>query len=301
VSAQIDSSDVPALSVREILERGIRLLGESGIQDPQVDAELLVGHVLEASRGQIQAMAITGREVSVEEAAVIGEALLRRAAREPLQHISGIAYFRSLELRVGPGVFVPRPETEFVAGLAIDALQSFVLGISAAEGPIGIDLGTGSGAIALAMATEVPHARVIAVENSEAAFVWTRQNFESVNAENARLIFTDLAVAVPELDGSVSVVISNPPYIPLGAIPRDPEVRLFDPEHALYGGVDGLDIVRQVSRTGLRLLHSGGALILEHGELQGDAIRDLLVADGWRATATHRDLTGRDRATTAVR
>jgi release factor glutamine methyltransferase len=301
VSAQIDSSDVPALSVREILERGIRLLGESGIQDPQVDAELLVGHVLEASRGQIQAMAITGREVSVEEAAVIGEALLRRAAREPLQHISGIAYFRSLELRVGPGVFVPRPETEFVAGLAIDALQSFVLGISAAEGPIGIDLGTGSGAIALAMATEVPHARVIAVENSEAAFVWTRQNFESVNAENARLIFTDLAVAVPELDGSVSVVISNPPYIPLGAIPRDPEVRLFDPEHALYGGVDGLDIVRQVSRTGLRLLHSGGALIMEHGELQGDAIRDLLVADGWRATATHRDLTGRDRATTAVR
>jgi release factor glutamine methyltransferase len=301
VSAQVDSSDVPAQTVREILERGVRLLGESGIQDPQVDAELLVGHILEASRGEVQAMAITGREVSAENAALIVEALSRRAAREPLQHISGLAYFRSLELRVGPGVFVPRPETEFVAGLAIEALQSFVLGVSATEGPIGIDLGTGSGAIALAMATEVPHARVIAVENSEDAFVWTRRNFESVNAGNARLIFTDLAVAVPELNGLVSVVISNPPYIPLGAIPRDPEVRLFDPEHALYGGVDGLDIVRQVSRTGLRLLHSGGALILEHGELQGTAIRELLIADGWRATATHRDLTGRDRATTAVR
>jgi release factor glutamine methyltransferase len=301
VSARIDSSVVPTLSVREILERGIRLLAESGIEDPRVDAELIVGHVLDASRGQVQAMAITGRELSVQDAASISEALARRSGREPLQHILGVAHFRSLELRVGPGVFVPRPETEFVAGLAIDALLSMALGGSAAPGPIGIDLGTGSGAIALAMATEVAHARVIAVENSEAAFVWTRQNFKSINAVNARLVFADLAVALPELNGQVSVVISNPPYIPLGAIPRDPEVRLFDPDHALYGGVDGLDIVRQVSRTGLRLLHAGGALILEHGELQGMAIRELLESDGWRAAATHRDLTGRDRATTAVR
>ena len=246
-------------------------------------------------------MAITGRELSVQDAASISVALARRSGREPLQHILGVAHFRSLELRVGPGVFVPRPETEFVAGLAIDALLSMALGGSAGLGPIGIDLGTGSGAIALAMATEVAHARVIAVENSEAAFVWTRQNFKSINAANARLVFADLAVALPELNGQVSVVISNPPYIPLGAIPRDPEVRLFDPDHALYGGVDGLDIVRQVSRTGLRLLHAGGALILEHGELQGMAIRELLESDGWRAAATHRDLTGRDRATTAVR
>lgn len=301
MSAQIDSLEVPAQTVREILERGIRLLGENGIEDPQVDAELLIGHVLASSRGQVQAMAITGRELSVEDSVAISSALGRRAAREPLQHISGVAYFRALELRVGPGVFVPRPETEFVAGLAIDALRSFVLGEAATEGPLGVDLGAGSGAIALAMATEVPHARVIAVENSEAAFVWTRQNFASVDAANARLIFADLATAVPELAGQVSVVISNPPYIPLGAIPRDPEVRLFDPEHALYGGVDGLDIVRQVSQTGLRLLHAGGALILEHGELQGAAIRELLASDGWQATSTHRDLTGRDRATTAVR
>lgn len=301
MSAQIDSPAAPAQTVREILERGLRLLGVNGIEDPLVDTELLIGHVLDASRGQVQAMAITGRELSAEDSAAIDAALARRSAREPLQHITGVAYFRSLELRVGPGVFVPRPETEFVAGLAIAALQSFVIGRGATEGPIGIDLGTGSGAIALAMATEVPHARVIAVENSEAAFVWTRQNFESVNAENSHLIFTDLAVAVPELDGQVSVVISNPPYIPTGAIPRDPEVRLFDPEHALYGGADGLDIVRQVSATGLRLLHPGGALIMEHGELQGAAIRELLIADGWHATSTHRDLTGRDRATTAVR
>lgn len=301
MSSQTHAPEIPGQTVREILDRGILLLGESGIEDPQVDAELLVGHVLKASRGQVQAMAITGRQVSGADASEISSALSRRAAREPLQHISGVAYFRSLELRVGPGVFVPRPETEFVAGLAIDALASFVLGAASTEGPFGIDLGTGSGAIALAMATEVPHARVIAVENSEAAFVWTRQNFASVDAANARLVFADLAVALPDINGQVSVVISNPPYIPLGAIPRDPEVRLFDPEHALYGGVDGLDIVRQVSQTALRLLHAGGALIMEHGELQGRAIRELLAADGWHATATHRDLTGRDRATTAVR
>ena len=94
---------------------------------------------------------------------------------------------------------------------------------------------------------------------------------------------------------------SNPPYIPLGAVPRDPEVRLFDPEQALYGGEDGLDVVRQVSRTAWRLLHPGGTLVLEHGELQALAISSLLAADGWRAIATHADFLGRDRATTALR
>ncbi|MDF2441841.1 MAG: release factor glutamine methyltransferase, partial [Subtercola sp.] len=115
------------------------------------------------------------------------------------------------------------------------------------------------------------------------------------------LVFIDLAEALPELDGRVSVVVSNPPYIPSDAIPRDPEVRLFDPEHALYGGADGLDVVRSVSQRALRLLRPGGALVLEHGEVQGVGIRSLLQQDGWHATSTHRDLTGRDRATTAVR
>jgi release factor glutamine methyltransferase len=151
------------------------------------------------------------------------------------------------------------------------------------------------------MATEVPHATVYGVEVSPLAFVWTKQNFRDSGATNAHAIFTDLAVALPDLDGTVDVVISNPPYIPLGAIPRDPEVRLFDPEIALYGGVDGLDIVRQVSVTAQRLLHAGGTLVLEHGELQADAIQALLRADGWRAVASHRDLLGRDRATTALR
>ena len=270
-------------------------LSRAGVDDAQVDADLLIGHVLGKSRGQVQAAGIVGTTVSATDAATVLALASRRAAREPLQHITGRAPFRSLNLLVGPGVFVPRPETEQVAQFAIDALR----GIPGAE-PIGVDLGTGSGAIALAMATEVPHARVWAVENSADAFPWTTRNFDEVAASNATLVFGDLADALPDLDGSVDVVISNPPYIPADAIPRDPEVRLFDPAHALYGGTDGLDVVRHVSRTALRLLRSGGTLVIEHGELQGAEIRALLGADGWRATATHRDYTTRDRATTAI-
>ena len=150
-------------------------------------------------------------------------------------------------------MFVPRPETEMVAQLAIDALRA-----AASASPVAVDLGTGSGAIALAMATEVPHARVFAAENSVDAYVWTKENFAHVGADNATLAFIDLAHAFPELDGTVSVVASNPPYVPDAAIPRDPEVRFFDPPAALYGGEDGLDVVRVLSRVGLRLAHPGG-------------------------------------------
>lgn len=281
-------------SVEAVLARATDLLRRAGVPTPEVDAQLLIGHVLGLSRGAVQAKALTRSAVTVEDALSISDAVARRAAREPLQHITGVAYFRSLELAVGPGVFVPRPETEGVVQFAIDALAA-----SAVPSPIGVDLGTGSGAIALAMATEVQHSRVFGVEVSPAAFVWTKQNFRQ--ADNATAVFIDLADALPELDGSVDVVISNPPYIPVGAIPRDPEVRLFDPEIALYGGVDGLDLVRNVSTTGLRLLHSGGTLVMEHGELQADAIAAVLASDGWTAIARHRDLLGRDRATTALR
>ena len=283
-------------TVTTMLRNSVEQLASAGVPSPDVDAELLIGFVLGMSRGEVQAKAITGTVVSTSEAAAITALMERRAGREPLQHIIGRAPFRSLELAVGPGVFVPRPETEQVAQFAIDALRA-----AAGREPIGVDLGTGSGAIALALATEVPHALVYGVENSPEAFLWTRQNFRESGADNARAVFVDLASALPQLDGTVAVVISNPPYIPLGAIPRDPEVRLFDPEHALYGGEDGLDVVRQVSRTARRLLHPGGTFVLEHGELQAAAIAAILAADGWRAIASHPDFLGRDRSTTALR
>lgn len=284
------------MNLRALLDHAVAVLTAARVPSPEADAELLVAHVLGVSRGQVQAQVVTGAALDVEQRHDVLELVERRAAREPLQHLTGRAAFRSLELSVGPGVFVPRPETELVAQLAIDALLAVPGG-----SPRAVDLGTGSGAIALALATEVPHAEVVAVENSPRAFIWARENVTRVAAPNLRLVFADLADALPELDGTLDVVVSNPPYIPLGAIPRDPEVRLHDPEVALYGGADGLDVVRAVSATARRLLRPGGALVLEHGELQGADIRALLIADGWSAPATTRDLLGRDRATTALR
>jgi release factor glutamine methyltransferase len=283
-------------TLTELRAHGIRTLADAGVPTPDADAELLLAYTLGISRGQVQAKAVTGSTVTEAERTAYLAALERRAAREPLQHITGLAPFRSLELAVGPGVFVPRPETEFVAQLAIDAL----IAVPSPE-PLAVDLGTGSGAIALALATEVPQARIVAVERSPEAHAWAERNIRATGADNIRLVLGDLADSLPELDGTVDVVASNPPYIPDEATPRDLEVRLHDPALALYGGPDGLDIVRALSRRALALLRPGGALVIEHGELQGAELRELLTADGWRAVATHRDLLGRDRATTAVR
>jgi release factor glutamine methyltransferase len=283
-------------SLAEFRDRAIVRLTAAGVATPEVDADLLIGHVLDLSRGEVQAKAIAGAELRPDQLDELEPFLDRRVAREPLQHITGRAYFRSLALAVGPGVFVPRPETEQVAQFAVDALRA----VPGPE-PIAVDLGTGSGAIAFALATEVPHSSVYAVEVSPEAFEWTTRNRELTGATNATIVLGDLADAFPELDGHVDVVISNPPYIPSDAIPRDLEVQLHDPGIALYGGADGLDVVHQVSKTATRLLHPGGTLVLEHGELQGAAIAELLRADGWTAVATHRDLLGRDRATTALR
>lgn len=277
-----------------LLRRATQVLADAGVPTPDVDAELLAAHLWGMSRGQLLAAALRG-DAAPGDTAAFDALIARRASREPLQHLTGTAPFRHLELRVGPGVFVPRPETEMVAQLAIDALRAVP-----DAAPVAVDLGTGSGALALAMATEVPYARVHAAENAVDAFVWAKENFAAV-APHAVLAFVDLADAFPELDGTVSVLVSNPPYVPDAATPRDPEVRNWDPPSALYGGEDGLDVVRVLSGVGLRLLRPGGTLVIEHGEWQGAPIRALLDADGWRATATHRDLTLRDRATTAIR
>ena len=270
-----------------------------GIESARADAELLVAHVLGSTRGEVQAQALVGTALNEAQAETIGALANRRANREPLQHITGIAYFRQLELNVGRGVFVPRPETESVAQLAIDALNERVT--EQLPNPIAVGLGTGSGAIALAMAVEVPSAQIFAVEKSTEAFPFTRSNFEKYEHTGARLVLGDLANEFQELDGTVSVVASNPPYIPTDAIPRDPEVRDFDPDLALYGGSDGMDVIHLVSATAKRLLHQGGYLVIEHADNQGEQVRQLLLADKWREVQMHQDLTGRDRAVSAIK
>ena len=279
------------------------LLAAAGIE-PGADAQLLVGHVLGESRGRVQALAIMGSPISDEDRARAMLLADERASRVPLQHLTGRAAFRGIELEVGPGVFVPRPETESVAQFAIDALAAVAVVSAQGSGPIAVDLCTGSGAIALALASEVPQASVWAVEKSPEAHAWASRNVARLGDGRVHLVPGDVAEARQLLEpllGRVNVLVSNPPYVPVGMVPRDPEVRDHDPELALYGGEDGLDLVRVISRVALDLVAPGGALVLEHAEQQGDAIRALLAADGWRSPATHQDLTLRDRTTTAVR
>ena len=282
-------------SISEELRDLASAFAEAGIESAQADAELLLAHVLGISRGQLQAKALVGETLTQQQLDLIDPLASRRIAREPLQHLTGITYFRRLELSVGRGVFVPRPETEAVVQLAIDELNRL------AGNPIAIDLGTGSGAIALAMATEVPHARVFAVEKSTEAFIFTRTNFERYESTGARLVLGDLTEEFQELNGTAQVVVSNPPYIPTEAVPRDIEVRDFDPELALYGGEDGMEVMNLVSASAKRLLVPGGLLVVEHADSQAEQVCQLLLAQGWSEVTKHQDLTGRDRAVTARR
>jgi release factor glutamine methyltransferase len=280
--------------LREVVAHAVEKLGSVGIENPQVDVELLVGHVLELSRGQVQSALIADAEIDDEKLKQLNDLFGRRFAREPLQHLTGVAYFRQLELKVGRGVFIPRPETESVVQIAIDALRADV-----SPEPIAVDLGTGSGAIALAMHTEVPTARVFAVEKSPEAHAFTSLNFAKY--PGAELALGDLADCFNGLNGAASVVISNPPYIPAGMVPIDPEVHLFDPSLALYGGADGLDVIRLVSNTAARLLRAGGTLVIEHADSQSKQVCELLLADGWQQVTPHKDLTNRDRAVSAIK
>ena len=284
------------MKFQQLIESASERFSLAGIESAVVDAELLVCHALKLSRGELQTKFVLGNDVPEEKLGELSELFDRRASREPLQHITGKAYFRRLELEVGLGVFVPRPETETVAQLAIDSIR-----LSGSENPIAVDLGTGSGAIALAMATEVPNAKIFAVEKSDDAIAFTKANFETYGSENAILVHGDLADAFPELNGLVSVVVSNPPYIPNEMIPRDIEVRNFDPSLALFGGQDGMDVIHLVLATAARLLHTGGTLIIEHADSQSEQVSKLLLASGWRQVRAHKDLTLRDRAVSAIK
>lgn len=269
------------------LDRATAQLREAGVPSPHNDAALLAVEGLGLPRAGLGTLADPGT--------TYWSLVDRRTRREPLQHILGRAWFRHLEVSVGPGVFVPRPETEIVAGAAIEAARGVV---STGRRPVVVDLGTGSGVIALSVAHEVPTAVVHAVEADPDALVWARRNLAT---SAVRLHAGDLADALGELNARVDVVVSNPPYIPPGAIPRDPEVAVHDPARALYGsGADGLGEVRAVIATAARLLACGGLLVVEHADTQADAVLALL-GGSWQDASGHRDLTGRDRFVTAVR
>jgi release factor glutamine methyltransferase len=285
-----------SVPLADAVKRATAVLAAAGVPSPAVDAQLLAAHLLGVGLGELRAMLFgTGESPGGYEALVA-----RRAAREPLQHITGVAYFRHRELAVGKGVFVPRPETETVVQLAIDVLTRLHQDRGPGSESIAVDLGTGSGAIAGALATEVPGARVHAVELSEDAFPWAARNLAGTGVH---LVHGDMRDALAELDGTVDVVISNPPYIPAGAIPRDEEVRLHDPHMALFGGgADGMEMPAAAAAAAARLLHPGGWFVMEHAEVQAGQMARLLRAGGqWRDVAGHRDLTGRDRATSAYR
>ncbi|MFE1175638.1 peptide chain release factor N(5)-glutamine methyltransferase [Streptomyces sp. NPDC058773] len=264
-------------------------LADAGVPSPRFDAEELAAFVHGVKRGALHHV----KDADFD--ARYWEAVARREAREPLQHITGRAFFRYLELAVGPGVFVPRPETESVVGWAIDAVRA----MDVVE-PLIVDLCTGSGAIALALAQEVPRSRVHAVELSEEALDYARKNVEG---SRVVLHHGDALTALPELDGQVDLVVSNPPYIPLTEWEYvAPEARDHDPELALFSGQDGLDTIRGIERTAHRLLRPGGVVVIEHADTQGGQVPWIFTEErGWADAADHPDLNNRPRFATARR
>jgi len=270
--------------VRELLREAARRLADGGVASPEYDAAELLAHVLGTTRGRLA----VHNGVDAAHRATYDGLVGRRATREPLQHLTGTAAFRHVELVVGPGVFVPRPETELVAGWAIDRARE------AGEEPVVVDLCTGSGAIALSIADEVPAAHVHAVELDPSAHSWAERNLAGTAVD---LRLGDMADAFPELDGTVDVVVCNPPYIPLEAFESvAPEARDHDPALALWSGDDGLDAMRVLEATAARLLKPGGWVGAEHADVQGESATQVFLDAGrWSDVRDHEDLAGRAR------
>ncbi len=270
-------------AARPLLRAAEQRLADAGVASPAYDAGELLAHAVGISRGSLSLV----RDVTDEQLACFEELVARRVAREPLQHLTGSTGFRYVDLAVGPGVFVPRPETEMVAGWAVERAQE-------TEDPVVVDLCTGSGAIAASLAFEVPAARVHAVELDPAAFEWAERNLADTGVD---LRLGDMADAFPELDGTVDVVVCNPPYIPLEAFESvAPEARDHDPSLALWSGEDGLDAMRVLEATAARLLRPGGWVGAEHADVQGEsATRVFLDAGRWTDVRDHEDLAGRAR------
>jgi release factor glutamine methyltransferase len=299
-----------AVASRDMLAAAVARLAAAGVSSPRADVNLLAEHATGIPAWRMH----LGCEVDPLAAGRFEALVIARIARIPTQHLTGTAHFRHLALAVGPGVFVPRPETELLVDLVAQHLSARRTG---GRGHVVADLCSGSGAIAISVATEVRGTHVVGIEADAVALAWAQRNaaghIAQVSAAGSTLaiIGGDATVAAAphgglwHLRGGVDVVVTNPPYIPDAAVPREPEVRDHDPARALYGGPDGLDVVRAlIGQAGL-LLRPGGLLLIEHAESQGDdagplGVPGLLRAGHWGHVADHRDLAGRPRHTAAV-
>lgn len=275
------------MSARSLLADAEQALAEAGVASPRVDAELLLSHVTGVPRSLLL---VAARPNDLQRRSYL-ELVEARRQRVPLQHLTGSAAFRFVDVEVGPGVFVPRPETEVLAGWAIERA-------ALADRPRVVDLCTGSGAIALAVVHEVPGAAVHAVELDEVAFGWAQRNLSGTGVD---LRLGDAADAFTDLDGQVDVVVSNPPYIPLDAWESvAPEVRDHDPALALWSGDDGLDAIEMIEATAWRLLKPGGVVGVEHADAQGESA-PAVFGVRWSDVRDHPDLAGRPRFVTATK
>jgi release factor glutamine methyltransferase len=286
-------------AVRPLLHQAASQLREMGVTSADQEARQLLAYAAGVELARLPLL----DAVEDAQAAYFQTLITERSRRVPLQHLTGRAHFRYLELEVGPGVFVPRPESEVMTGWAIEQLRPMVYAVAHGKSrhlPVVVELGTGCGAIAKSIATELTGTRVHAVEVSEEAAAYAARNLADTTVE---LHVRDMVGALPELDGAVDLVIANPPYIPLEAFESVvPEARDHDPLIALFAGLDGLDVIRLVVDEAARLLRPAGLLCIEHADLQGESAPEILVRHGgFVGVRDHPDLSGRPRFVTAVR
>lgn len=275
------------MTLRRAIGDATAALRDAGIDSARIDAELLAAYLLGIERGRL-----SFADIPEDFPDRYREVVSARANRIPLQHITGVAPFGPVLLEVGPGVFIPRPETE--------ALLEWALSQDLPPNPVVVDACTGSGALAVALATELPGATVTGVDVDPTALGYARRNAASTNAGMVQGDVTDAGL-LAGLAGTVDLVVSNPPYVPLGA-ELEPEVAVHDPAHAVFGGADGMDVIVPLVQRAAGWLKSGGLLAVEHDDTTSVRTMETISATGlFEDVRPHHDLTGRPRFVTAIR
>lgn len=274
-------------SLRQAIDSAAAQLAEAGIDSARWDAEQLAAHVAGTDRGRLRFV-----DPADEFFERFQHAVAARAQRVPLQHLTGTVGFGPVLLHVGPGVFIPRPETE--------AMFEWAVAQSLPAQPVIIDACTGSGALAVALSRRWPGARIVGIDDSEAALEYARRNVEGTGVE---LVHADIDTPglLPELDGRVDLVVSNPPYVPADAV-LEPEVTQHDPSHAVFGGPDGMAVIPAVVARAASWLRPGGRFAVEHDDTTSALTVACINRTGLFSDVVARDdLAGRPRFVTARR